>query len=230
MGIPQITQSVALHAIIFSLFTRFQIENMPSYKLTYFDGKGRAELCRLVFAAAGQEYEDKRISREEWPEFKAKTPLGQIPVLEVDGKMFGQSVAIASYLAKQFGLMGDNALDELTVNQVVMLIQDFIEAAVRVFREKDDARKAELQKEFSEVEIPKYLGILGKLLKENGSGYFVGDKLSLADLAVYAMTSDLEGRTPGCMDGFNDLKAHQEKVLSNDKLKTYIDNRKPTPF
>lgn len=38
---------------------------MPSYKLTYFNGRGRAELARLIFAAAGVPFEDERIS--DWP-------------------------------------------------------------------------------------------------------------------------------------------------------------------
>lgn len=43
---------------------------MPSYKLTYFNIRGRAELTRLVFAATGTQYEDNRIEREKWPAMK----------------------------------------------------------------------------------------------------------------------------------------------------------------
>lgn len=43
---------------------------MPNYKLTYFNGRGRAEVIRLLFEVAGVKYEDVRIEREAWPELK----------------------------------------------------------------------------------------------------------------------------------------------------------------
>lgn len=39
---------------------------MPSYTLVYFDVKARGEVIRLIFAEAGQKFEDKRVSMEEW--------------------------------------------------------------------------------------------------------------------------------------------------------------------
>lgn len=43
---------------------------MPCYKVTYFNVRARAELTRLVFAAAGQEFEDIRVDREAWQKMK----------------------------------------------------------------------------------------------------------------------------------------------------------------
>ena len=71
---------------------------MVHYKLYYFNGRGRAELSRLIFAAAGQKYEDIRFERDEWPQYKRRSPLGHAPYLEVvqDGKVFqlAQSITI----------------------------------------------------------------------------------------------------------------------------------------
>ena len=44
---------------------------MPnSYKLFYFNGRGRAEIIRLCFVAKDVKYEDNRLSGEEWAAFK----------------------------------------------------------------------------------------------------------------------------------------------------------------
>jgi glutathione S-transferase len=38
---------------------------MPSYKVVYFDGRGRAELSRLILTASGTPFEDVRV--KDWP-------------------------------------------------------------------------------------------------------------------------------------------------------------------
>ena len=39
---------------------------MSGYKLYYFPARARAEICRLSFAAAKIDFEDVRLSGEEW--------------------------------------------------------------------------------------------------------------------------------------------------------------------
>ena len=41
-----------------------------SYKLYYFQARGAAEALRIIFALKGVEYEDIRISSDEWPSKK----------------------------------------------------------------------------------------------------------------------------------------------------------------
>jgi glutathione S-transferase len=40
---------------------------MPTYKIVYFSGRGRAELSRLIFIASGTAFEDERINDNDWP-------------------------------------------------------------------------------------------------------------------------------------------------------------------
>lgn len=43
----------------------------PSYKVTYFNGKGNGQIIRLALAAAGKEFVDERLTGEEWGKRKA---------------------------------------------------------------------------------------------------------------------------------------------------------------
>ena len=36
------------------------------YKFTYFDGTGRGEVCRYLFAFAGVDYDEVRITIPDW--------------------------------------------------------------------------------------------------------------------------------------------------------------------
>ncbi|VDM69938.1 unnamed protein product [Strongylus vulgaris] len=76
---------------------------MVHYKLTYFDGRGAAEVIRQIFVLADEKFEDVRYTHEEWPKHKSEMPFGQMPVLEIDGQQLAQSHAIARFLAKRFG-------------------------------------------------------------------------------------------------------------------------------
>lgn len=46
-------------------------------------------------------------------------PFGKVPVLEIDGKMFNQSVAISRYLAKKAGLAGNDEFESLLIDVAV---------------------------------------------------------------------------------------------------------------
>lgn len=41
-----------------------------TYKLIYFDTKGRAEAIRLIFHHFGVDFDDVRVTGEEWAELK----------------------------------------------------------------------------------------------------------------------------------------------------------------
>ena len=53
------------------IFSYQSTVKMVKYTLVYFDGRGRAEVSRILFELAGVEYEDKRVKGEDWGKLKA---------------------------------------------------------------------------------------------------------------------------------------------------------------
>ncbi len=46
-------------------------DNMPNYKLTYFETAGRGESIKWIFALAGVDYVDEQLTWKEFPKRKA---------------------------------------------------------------------------------------------------------------------------------------------------------------
>ncbi|XP_046575233.1 glutathione S-transferase-like [Haliotis rubra] len=200
---------------------------MPTYKFRYFNVRAFGELPRLMFVLAGQEFEDIRIPREEWPALKPKTPLGQLPVLEIDGKFYPQSNAIYRYLAKIFGFYGNGDLEALEMDQVLGVVMDIYMTYARTVFEKDEAVKAEKMKDLKEVQVPLYFGMFEKLLKKSGStGFFVGKKISLADASVFDLADKMSSVVK--LEDYPLVKKCSDNVLANPRIKAYLEKRPVT--
>jgi len=160
---------------------------MPTYKLTYFDTQGYAEGIRYLFALAGVPFEDVRIpiaaDRSLPQEIKDKCPWGQVPILDVDGKIIAQSSAIFRYVARELGFAGKNNFEAAKCDEYVDAARDFIEEIRPVLREKDEAKKEELKKNLDDVIAPKFFERFTKILKENGN-WLVGNSITWADLGL----------------------------------------------
>jgi len=205
---------------------------MP-YKLTYFSGRGRAEIMRLIFAQAGVEYEDIRIEREKWPDHKAGTPFGQLPMLEVDGVKLCQSNACARYLANKYHLAGKTDLEKAQVDMFIDCFEDSIKPILSFFFEKDEAKKCELKKKYVEEQLPGYLTLLEAMLKANHGGdkYLVGTELTWADLSFIVLVSWTQmGGATDALAKYPKLKALQERVEKLPKIAAWIAKRPKSEF
>ncbi|KAG2488853.1 hypothetical protein HYH03_012649 [Edaphochlamys debaryana] len=195
-------------------------------KLHYFALPGRAEVTRLCLTIGGIPFEDVHYTQETYPAFKAKTPFGQVPVLELeDGKMLAQSGAIDRYVAKLAGLYPEDPLDAAHADQAVFLLTDLMDLFGPTWslplEEKVKAREAIMAGKGKEK-----MGYLAKLVA--GGSYVAGGKLSFADLGVYAVLSSLtsgqyDGVSKTCLDEFPDLKAFRNKIASEPAVKAYYD-------
>ncbi|CAF0743471.1 unnamed protein product [Adineta steineri] len=204
-------------------------------KFYYFDLQARGELTRLILAAAGRSYEDIRFGFDKWPEYKPKMILGQAPVLELaDGTQLPQSLTIARYVAREAGLAGSDNLESAKIDAVVDTQKDVNETYFsKVFPEKDETKKAEELKKFLDETVTKHVENLGKLKKaySKDEKYFVGDKLSWADLFVFQSIQALLQAVPEVKGKFGEqFKPLMDAIYGNENIKKYLDARPQTAF
>ncbi|XP_078036844.1 glutathione S-transferase S4 [Augochlora pura] len=100
---------------------------MAKYKLTYFNVMGLGEPIRFLLSYGGVDFEDVRLehSSTEWTTTKTTTPFGQLPTLEINGKVYSQTLPVCQYLAKQFRLRGRTDLDDLEIDGIANALHDF---------------------------------------------------------------------------------------------------------
>jgi len=206
----------------------------PKYILNYFDAPGSGEAIRLMFVTAGVEFTDNRISQEDWPNNKSDSkrfPLGQMPTLQVDDKVICQSKAIYRYVANELGFYGSNNLEKAIIDQVGETLHDWtVDFFPIVFGGHDDETKKKKFAEFyASDKLKKQLTFIQNFLKNNngGTGFFVGDKISLADISFYGATLNFikpNRVSPGnstLLDSYPELKALIERIEAVDSIKKY---------
>lgn len=126
--------------------------------------------------------------------------MGQMPVLEVDGRRVHQSLAMCRYIAKQIGLAGKDAFEDLQIDAIVdtinefrlskfkiiklyfsqifiRLINSFIQEIAIVSYEPDDAVKEKKMVTLTQEVIPFYLTKMNVTAKEN-DGHLVLNRVS----------------------------------------------------
>ncbi|ESO82571.1 hypothetical protein LOTGIDRAFT_204891 [Lottia gigantea] len=195
---------------------------MTKYRLHRFNVWDRGALVKLVFKIGGQEYEEVAHEYTSWKQgtYRAiQIPLGKLPLLEIDGKTYTQSGALAVYLSKQFGFYGKDDIERLKIDTVTGLMNDFYPLAFQaLYYEKDEQIKAKLQERLYSEDIPKFYTTLEKILAENRTGYFVGSSLSLADIEIYDATTMLLSFNSDIIKDYDLVQQIVKKVEQHSNL------------
>ena len=198
----------------------------------YFNGRGRAEVSRLIFATAGQQFEDIRYEGSEWTSHKSEMPLGQMPVLEVDGVKLPQSMSIARFLAKQFNLAGKDNLEQAKVDAVVDTMTDAMNKLGSIRRQADEAKKQADTQKFLVEELPKHMQNLEILAKaySNDGPFFVGNHLTWCDLFVYDMLETVLHIDDSVLSHYPWLQSNRQEIEKQPNIAAYLQSRLQTQF
>ena len=103
---------------------------------------------------------------------------GMVPEMEFDDFVLGESNAIISFLAKEYGLAGKGNKDEARCAMIADLVSDFMQKGRPVRFEQDPEKKKVLEKAFYETDIPNFFSLLVKLLEGNGGKHMVGNEVN----------------------------------------------------
>lgn len=208
---------------------------MVHYKIVYFNARGRAEPIRYVLAQAGVQFDDERVNKEDWPKIKPTTPMGQLPVLHVDGKQIGQSMAIARFLAKEHGLVPKDSWQAAKADMLVDGVSDLFpnfRPVILAVMSGDEPKKQEAWTTFKTDTLPNFLNMYEKFLTENGGKFLVGDHLSWVDLVV----GEFLERCISLFDNESLVAGHKnlanlvKHVHELPNVKKYVDSRPKTMF
>ena len=197
----------------------------------------RAEVSRIALYIGNIKFEDIRTTREDFKEVirtgklpnGKMTPFRQLPVMEVNGQIIGQTGAIARYCGKISGLYPkeDNLL-AAKIDQVIDAATDITELVSPTVREKNQEIKKLLRKNLVEEKLPLWFGFLEDILQQNNSSNcFVGKEITIADLAIWRLLGWL---TQGKLDHipttilkpFKNLCNHFKIVDSHSKVSEWM--------
>jgi glutathione S-transferase len=191
------------------------------YTLYSMQRSGNSYKVRLALARLGIAYRLEEVDilkgDSHTPEFLAKNPNGQVPLLEVEpGRYLAESNAILWYLAVGTPLAPVDRIQRATALQWMFFEQHSLEPNIGAawFWLALVKGGRELQQHALEDWIEegyRSLGVMDKHLK--AQRFFVDDRCTVADLALYAYTHVAE-QCDFDLSGFPYVRAWLERVAA----------------
>jgi len=191
-----------------------QVHSMASHhiKIRYWPVRARITLPVVVMHAHKIHYE--WVNAADWPVGKEETPFGQLPVLEDGHIKLGQSLAIARYLGRRAGILGDNDADFAASEQLIQQFEDIFNALSKAH---NTAPRGEHMKKALDETVHAQLSHVEKL----AHGQTITGKVLLGDLAIwtalYIIVTDLRH---DYLEHFPKLKAFYHHLAEDPNIKT----------
>ena len=116
--------------------------------------------------------------------FFLEMPCGQLPVLNYNGVEISQSMAIARFLANEFGLAGKTNLEKARADMIVDCVLDMTAGVVAAIFAPEEKKEALFAKFLNEI-LPNGRQVLEKFLTEK---FFVGNEVIIFYHLQYSQT------------------------------------------
>jgi glutathione S-transferase len=169
-------------------------------KLKIYGGaKNRGRRCLWLAAELGLDIDvidvDLNTGQHQTPQFLAVNPNGQVPVLDDDGLILFESLAINLYLAKKYGgpLTAASLKEDALITQwslwVAKEVEDLLITILVNRMMLPEAERNPAAADAAERQLQKPLNVLEATL--GGRDYLVGNRFTVADLNVAVVMSTI---------------------------------------
>ena len=165
---------------------------MAKPKLTYFPVGGRGEAIRALCAHANFDYEDNRVSRDEFQPLKESgySPMGGVPIWDEDGFVMCQGNSIMRMLGIRLGYYTSDPQQAYEIDSLMDYAEDiqtkFGQFLFPVYFGKPPGDEQVFLENFWD----KHITVVGGRLKGHGHRFVAGtDKPTIADFKMFATVS-----------------------------------------
>tara|TARA_Y100001936_G_scaffold246191_1_gene289631 strand:- start:434 stop:1105 length:672 start_codon:yes stop_codon:yes gene_type:complete len=204
----------------------------------------RAEVGRLALFIGGIEFQDVRITRDEFLRSR-KTgklddgtiiPFRQIPCLNVDGTSINQTAGISRFCGKLSGLYPlKNAINAALIDQIIDMATDINVLLGPSLRERNEENKRSMRKKLACGLLIKKISYLEELLEKENETWFVSKKITIADIAIWRLlgwlTSGMIDYIPTTLiEPFPYLKRNFLNVKTHPKVAEWTKKTYPSDY
>mmetsp|Transcript_69967 Transcript_69967/g.163697 ORF Transcript_69967/g.163697 Transcript_69967/m.163697 type:complete len:244 (-) Transcript_69967:49-780(-) len=223
-------------------------QDLGKVKLHYFNVFAKGPAIALALHHGGLDWEG--VFPSNWKDFKPTTPFGELPILEVQGKMIGHEFAILSYLAKCSPALGGANDEEFLISlQIASQAEDIYQKLgkyqntiglkdkcsaedLRAFWEDTDTAKHN-----REYGIHAYLQYLEKFYikiagKGGNTGKFTTSGVSVGECKLFTMLHCLALIKPTVLTPYPGLQNFYNRFKALQKTQDILEKggRFPGPF
>lgn len=222
-----------------------------TYELFYWPGlQGRGEFIRLAFEEAGVAYVDhaRDISMDDLlatlNDPTSATRSFALPILKHQDVTIGQVPLILDYLGPRLKLVAEEEALRRWTQQIQLTLGDFIDEIHDTHHPLGGSDYYENQKPealkrtaaFKSLRVPKFLGWIKTVLKQNPSGpsYLVAEQLSYADLSLFQIIAGLNFAFPNLMRDtlveYHLVATLHARVAARPNIAAYLKSERRIPF
>jgi glutathione S-transferase len=219
------------------------------YELYYWpEIQGRGEYVRLALEEADAAYVDVAraaggmAAMMRMMEASSGTPPFAPPFLKAGKLVIGQTANILFYLGGRHGLAPKAEGARLWVHQLQLTIADLVQEihdthhplGSSLYYEDQKAAAKRRTEEFWKQRVPKFTGYFEGLLRDGGSAYLTGRRVTYVDLSLFQIVAGLRYAFPNRMGGFErkipGLVGLHDRVAARPNIKAYLASERRIAF